>query len=191
MVSLNVQTPDIPLQLNDGRFRENGGCGYVLKPSSLMIKNDLHEEVPPYTQLSIRVLMGSCLPKPKGQRSGECISPLVKVSMYDVTFDGKETCISYQTEARQHNGFFPIWKGERFGFAVENEAVALLHLGVYDKGDVGQKDDFIASSSIPVSCLRPGVRSVQLVDSNNTRSGVFDFASLLVEVTFELAEAEI
>ena len=34
-VALNYQTPDESMMLNKGRFRDNGGCGYVLKPSFL------------------------------------------------------------------------------------------------------------------------------------------------------------
>lgn len=33
MVALNYQTPDKPMQINMGKFKENGGCGYVLKPN--------------------------------------------------------------------------------------------------------------------------------------------------------------
>jgi len=32
MVSLNFQTPDLPMQLNQGKFEYNGNCGYLLKP---------------------------------------------------------------------------------------------------------------------------------------------------------------
>lgn len=32
MVSLNFQTPDVCLQLNQGKFEYNGQCGYLLKP---------------------------------------------------------------------------------------------------------------------------------------------------------------
>lgn len=32
MVSLNYQTPDLPMQLNMGKFEYNGNCGYLLKP---------------------------------------------------------------------------------------------------------------------------------------------------------------
>eukprot|EP00980_Cylindrotheca_fusiformis_P023799 scaffold11028_cov73-Cylindrotheca_fusiformis.AAC.1 len=40
MVALNFQTSDTHLILNDGRFRANGGCGYVPKPASVMEEND-------------------------------------------------------------------------------------------------------------------------------------------------------
>ncbi len=35
MTALNFQTSDRPIQLNRGRFRANGGCGYVLQPAFL------------------------------------------------------------------------------------------------------------------------------------------------------------
>ena len=41
LVALNFQTPDAPLVLNDGRFRENQQCGYVLKPSPSVLPNQM------------------------------------------------------------------------------------------------------------------------------------------------------
>lgn len=35
-VALNFQSLGFPMDLNDGRFQDNGGCGYVLKPAVLM-----------------------------------------------------------------------------------------------------------------------------------------------------------
>ena len=32
MVALNFQTPDLPMQLNQGKFEFNGTSGYLLKP---------------------------------------------------------------------------------------------------------------------------------------------------------------
>ena len=32
MVALNYQTPDRSMQFNQGKFRQNGSCGYILKP---------------------------------------------------------------------------------------------------------------------------------------------------------------
>eukprot|EP00542_Grammatophora_oceanica_P011355 CAMPEP_0194035676 /NCGR_PEP_ID=MMETSP0009_2-20130614/8091_1 /TAXON_ID=210454 /ORGANISM="Grammatophora oceanica, Strain CCMP 410" /LENGTH=602 /DNA_ID=CAMNT_0038677125 /DNA_START=14 /DNA_END=1819 /DNA_ORIENTATION=+ len=184
LVSLNFQTKDTPLFLNDGRFRENGGCGYVLKPSTMMMQEP-HSFAP--VQLSIRILSGSCIPKPRGQRAGECIHPYVKISVFDVKGDGKETTQSAMTNHVVNNGFFPIWNSEKYVFSVENGAVAMLHLAVYSRDTsmqvVGSKEgEPIATSSIPFSCLRTGYRSVQLFDNNNTRSGPYDFASLLIEV---------
>jgi phosphatidylinositol phospholipase C, gamma-1 len=32
MVALNYQTADKPMQINTAKFKENGGCGYILRP---------------------------------------------------------------------------------------------------------------------------------------------------------------
>lgn len=193
LVALNFQTPDPPLKLNDGRFRENGNCGYVLKPSTLMMKDDFSSSSMP-VKLSIRILSGSCLPKPKGTRAGDFIHPYVKVFCYDIKNEEKETCTTFQTGTVPYNGYTPIWVNagkDKFDFIIESGAVAMLHLEVYSKGDIGQSDEFIADSAIPISCLRQGYRNVQLFDSNNTRSGPFDFASLLIEVKLRKVAGEI
>lgn len=41
MVALNYQTGDKSMQLNQGKFRENGNCGYLLKPE-FMFKHDFN-----------------------------------------------------------------------------------------------------------------------------------------------------
>ena len=188
MVALNFQTQDAFLRLNDGRFRENGNCGYVLKPSALMVRDDGALKSSRPMKLSVRVLSGSCLPKPKGVRQGECIDPYVKVAIYDVYNREKEIITEHVTSVVRMNGFFPIWAGqEKFSFSVWNWSVAMLQLTIFDKN----KDEFIACSSIPVSCLRHGIRCVRLYDNTNTRSGAFDFASLLVEIKTSKIVAEI
>jgi phosphatidylinositol phospholipase C, delta len=194
LVALNFQTPDPPLKINDGRFRENGNCGYVLKPAAIMMRDDFSHPLVP-TKLSVRILSGSCLPKPKGQKAGDCIDPYVKVTVHDIKNEEKETSTTYSTTIVQKNGYFPIWHNatskDRFSFIIENGAVAMLQLEVYTKGDIGQSDEFIANAAIPISCLRQGYRSVQLVDENNTRTGPFDFASLLIEIKLRQVVAEI
>lgn len=184
LVSLNFQTNDTALLLNDGRFRENGGCGYVLKPTSLLELQLLTQknELPKPMKLSIRVLSGSCLPKPKDKRGDKCIDPYVRVSVFDVKNGVKEEATTYQTGVVYNNGFFPIWNEEGFKFTVESWPSAMLHLTIYDKEVPPSSDEFVATSAIPISCLRQGLRSVKLNDLTNTRSGAFDFASLLIDV---------
>lgn len=43
MVALNCQTPDKPMQWNRGKFKQNGGCGYVLKPEFMRMGDNLRE----------------------------------------------------------------------------------------------------------------------------------------------------
>lgn len=188
MAALNIQTPDEALLVNDGRFRENGGVGYVLKPSILMMKE---ETEPRSTHLEVKILSGSCLPKPGGVSIGDCIDPYVKISLFDC-HEGKEVESSQTTNIVFKNGFSPIWKFEdSFHFDVKNSSVAVMQWTIWDKNSLPRDDEFIASASVPISCMRQGIRSVKLFDQNMTRSGAFDFASLLVLVKFEQSQVEI
>ena len=151
-----------------------------------MAKEDVGK-TPDGITLSVRVLSGSCLPKPKGLRGGDCIDPYVKVTVYDVKNEERVIFTEFATAPVPSNGYFPIWNQETFKFSVDNFSIAMLNVTVYDK----LKEEFIASSSIPVSCLRRGIRSVKLYDATNTRSGAFDFASLLLDIKINKRVAEI
>jgi phosphatidylinositol phospholipase C delta len=74
---------------------------------------------------------------------------------------------------------------------VKNTSVAVMQLSVWTKNSLPKDDEIIASASVPISCMRQGIRSVQLFDENMTRSGAFAFASLLVMVNFKHSQAEI
>lgn len=179
MVALNFQTNDAAMRINHGRFRVNGCCGYVPIPASLV---DGESKPPPPSLFSVRVLSGSCLPKPRGRVRGECVNPCVRVSLYDISpLGGKEIVTHHTTKIVDGNGFFPIWNQEKFRFRAENPDVAVLVLAVWDKF-VGKSDDFIASASVPIDCLREGYRSVKLFGGNGARNGAFECASLLIEV---------
>ena len=187
LMAVNFQTPDVSRRLNDGRFRQNGNCGYVLKPP-LVYKDDGSS---PDLSLSIRVLCGTCLPKPKGVKRGECIDPYVHVCVVDVPrHGGKELVTNFFTQHVNSNGFNPIWVQDApFRVKVQNPNVAMLIFSVWDK-DVAV-DDFIGSSAVPISCIREGYRSVRLFDANNKQNGAFECASLLVEVKMKQKGQEI
>jgi phosphatidylinositol phospholipase C delta len=194
-VALNFQTHDTPLLLNDGRFRQAGSCGYVLKPPSVM-GNRTGGIVSPKT-VQIKIISGHCLPKPKGSKVGEAIDPYVKVELHDVcvTADGKEEYCSDEgkTNMVKNNGFCPAWpKHTPKVFQVQHPDVGLILFQVLDE-DLGV-DDKIASAAIPVNALRQGYRSVQLFSGHKLsaprRSGPFEYASLLVRIDFsEIDEA--
>jgi len=186
LVAINLQTRDYARLLNDGRFRENGGYGYVLKPPSI---NGGDTSPPQPFVIYVKVLAGYCLPKPRGKKRGDCIDPFVHVCLYDISFNGGKEIVTGQftEKVKPKNGFNPVWIGtEAFKWKVQNPDVAMLQLTVWDK-DMGN-DDFIASSSIPISCIREGYRGVKLFDSNHTRSGPFECASLLIEVRVKKGE---
>lgn len=67
IVALNYQTPGVSMRLNDGKFRDNGGCGYLLKPSCLRTGKAFHPESGPFPpgQITLSVQVG-------GGRGGGC-----------------------------------------------------------------------------------------------------------------------
>jgi len=181
---LNFQRHDTPLLLNDGRFLQGGGSGYVLKPESAMSVKKLRRS----HRIAIKVLKANCLPKPRGATTGEIIDPYVKVELHDISFnDEKEEALtsSQSTTVVTDNGFAPVWNSEEMKFEVTHPDVAMLLFQVIDQ-DLGI-DDFIASAAIPLSCLRKGYRSIQLYSPfDNSRTGQFSFASLLVHIDHDL-----
>jgi len=185
LVALNFQTSDAPLLLNDGIFRQHGESGYLLKPPRIMgtSPGPLPEPVP----VKIRIIHGSCLPKPFGHVTGEIIDPYVGVSLYDIKEgDGADTSFENVEETKytkyvDDNGYCPVFQ-ETFEFTVRCPDCAIFLFDVNEK-DVAV-DDKVGHSAIPCSCMRKGFRSIPLYDNDNTRSGAFGFATLLVEITF-------
>lgn len=88
LVALNYQTGDKPMQLNHAKFRENGNCGYLLKPD-FMFRDDFN----PYEKsslfqeeaikISLKIIGARHLSKP---RRGT-VSPFVEVEIVGAEFD--------------------------------------------------------------------------------------------------------
>ena len=98
MVALNYQAKDRPLLLNRALFRQNGRCGYVLKPkgfcgkkftlltafASIAPLTGLNDPADPATRghktLWVRIISGQHLPKSEEQTMrGGVIEPYVKL----------------------------------------------------------------------------------------------------------------
>jgi phosphatidylinositol phospholipase C delta len=183
LVALNFQTPDSSLCLNDGLFRQTGGCGYLPKPKSLM-----GGPKPPKKVIKISILSARCLPKPDGAKTGEVIDPYIQIDLHDVRVGGKgteeHTKESFKTSTVDNNGLCPVWKEDEatFEFEIHSPDVALIHFRIVDE-DIGS-DDKLCSSAIPITCLRQGYRNVQLYDQNNTRTGPFECATLFAKIVY-------
>jgi len=159
VVALNYQTYDRPLQLNLGKFSDNGNSGYLIKPSAAMnYDSKIYEQKPlsPF-KMTVRVISASQLPKPNRATKGEIIDPLIEVEMAGVEADQ----VKHRTKHVNDNGFNPEFN-ETFEFNVTVPELALLRFVVLDK-DV-EKDEFIATRTIPVTSLMPGYRHVSLFD---------------------------
>ncbi|CAG8557041.1 8548_t:CDS:10 [Paraglomus occultum] len=164
IVALNWQTFDLGMQINRAMFMVNGGCGYILKPERLRKYESLTANALTTAttwKLTIEIISGQQLPKPKGQTKGEVIDPFVEVELLVPGADS----VKYKTKTVNNNGFNPIWK-ETADFTVHYDELSLVFLRfcVYDE-DLGT-DDFIGSYCIPVASLQSGHRNVPLNDAN-------------------------
>jgi len=145
-------------------------------------------------------MSGSCLPKPLGESVGEVIDPYVIIRLHDVdveksrslgkslakrTTSGQTDWLKteeWKTKSIQDNGFSCKWnESDYFSFEVNNTEVAILEVIVMDS-DAGFLDDTMCKTSIPVSCLRQGIRSVQFYDQCSRQYGPFLMSRLLVDI---------
>ncbi|XP_071795751.1 inactive phospholipase C-like protein 2 isoform X2 [Asterias amurensis] len=180
IVALNYQTPGLMTDLYDGKFRQNGQCGYVLKPGVMREEisyfsansRDIIPGISPQI-LHIKIISGQKFPKPKGSGSkGDVIDPYVSMEIFGIPAD----CAEERTKTIPHNGYNPIYD-ESFDFTVNLPELALVRFVVLDDDFIG--DEFIGQFTIPFECLQPGYRHFTLL-SNTGES--LEPASLFVHV---------
>lgn len=181
LASLYLQSKDtFSLLVNDGRFLENGNCGYVLKPDMNSPRKHGH--------LKVKIICGSFLPSVSSNRSwNQAIRPYVEMSVCDIdSQSGKLINETVRTDVVEGNTLNPAWgKNPTRTYAILSPDVSMLQFAVKYRDSVRAKsDNVIAAASIPVSCIRNGYRSIQLRDVHNAKQGAFDVASLLVLIRF-------
>ncbi|XP_045337219.1 1-phosphatidylinositol 4,5-bisphosphate phosphodiesterase delta-4 isoform X1 [Leopardus geoffroyi] len=155
MVAMNVQTAGLEMDICDGLFRQNGGCGYVLKPDFLRdIQSSFHPERPisPFKAqtLLIQVISGQQLPKEDMTKERSIVDPLVRVEIFGVRPDTTRQETSYV----ENNGFNPYW-GQTLCFRVLVPELALLRFVVNDY-NWKTRHDFIGQYTLPWTCMQQG-----------------------------------
>uniref|UniRef100_A0ACB8G067 Inactive phospholipase C-like protein 1 n=1 Tax=Sphaerodactylus townsendi TaxID=933632 RepID=A0ACB8G067_9SAUR len=163
IVAMNYQTPGPMMDLYTGWFLQNGGCGYVLRPSVM------REEVSYFSAntkgivpgafpqvLHIKIISGQNFPKPKGAcAKGDVIDPYVCIEVHGIPAD----CAEQRTKTVQQNSDNPIFD-ESFEFQINLPELAMIRFVVLDDDYIG--DEFIGQYTIPLECLQPGYRHVPL-----------------------------
>uniref|UniRef100_G3U5K1 Phosphoinositide phospholipase C n=1 Tax=Loxodonta africana TaxID=9785 RepID=G3U5K1_LOXAF len=182
IVALNFQTPGLEMDVYQGRFQDNGACGYVLKPAFLRDPSSLFSpcaltQGPWWTpkQLIVRVISGQQLPK-VNKNQNSIVDPKVIVEIHGVARDMARR----QTAVVTNNGFNPWWDTE-FEFEVLVPELALVRFVVEDY-DASSKNDFIGQSTIPLSSLKQGYRHVHLLSKNGD---LHPSATLFVKVSLQ------
>lgn len=175
MVALNYQTADKPMQLNQSKFRLNGGCGFILRPD-VMFRPD-YDPTDSSTligldpiAISIRIIGARHL-----SRSGRgTASPFVEIEVLGADYDQG---VKLTTKTISDNGLNPIWN-DFCDFDVLNPELALLRFVVQDEDMFGDSN-FIGQATYPVIALRTGYRSVPL---RNGYSEEIELSTLLIHI---------
>ncbi|GFO41610.1 1-phosphatidylinositol 4,5-bisphosphate phosphodiesterase delta-4 [Plakobranchus ocellatus] len=167
IVALNYQTPGEAMQLNHGRFMDNGGSGYVLKPDFLisneqfgLVTGSIKREAK--KNLKITIISGFQIPKPNDSTKGEVIDPFVKVELHGVAADYND----FKTSVIENNGFNPRWY-ETCVFSISVPELAILRFTVIDQDRA--RDDFIGYYSLPVMSVQQGFRHFPLFDKHGNQ----------------------
>lgn len=161
MVALNYQTPGLMMDLQEGKFSDNGGCGYVLKPS--LMREDLFtpgDKLPFAPQiLHLRILSGQQLPRPRGSTAkGDSADPFVVVEIFGIPAD----CAEERTKTVRNDSVNPAFD-ESFQFQISVPELALVRFLVLDDDFID--DDFIGQYTIPFECLQSGYRHIPLLNN--------------------------
>ncbi|KAJ7345964.1 hypothetical protein JRQ81_001914 [Phrynocephalus forsythii] len=188
MVALNFQTAGAEMDLYDGLFSQNGGCGYVLKPSFMRDpETNFSPENPqsignknPLT-LTIKVISGQQLPKVPNSKEGSIVDPLVRMEIHGVPGDSAKQ----ETKYIDNNGFNPQW-GESFRFQVWVPELALLRFVVEDY-DKASRNDFVGQYTLPLTSVKSGYRHIHLLSKDGTRVPP---ASLFVHIHIQEPSSE-
>lgn len=156
MVSLNFQTADLPMQLNQGKFEYNGNCGYLLKPDFMRRADrnfDPFAESPVdgviAAQCSVQVIAGQFL-------SDKKVGTYVEVDMYGLPTDTIRK--EFRTRMVPSNGLNPVYNEEPFLFRkVVLPDLAVLRFGVYD-----ENGKLLGQRILPLDGLQAGYRHISL-----------------------------
>ena len=166
---MNYQHLDVTNLLNDAKFSDNGGCGYVLKPdfmrrpdpdySPLIIPNSI--SIRPKS-LEITIISGQHIPRPGGGTEGSVIKPFVRVKINGHPAENENNQNDCNTDYVEKNGFNPFWN-KSFQLSVKVPELAFLELSVKDKrsltkiGEKMGKDVTIGTFVCPFNMLCQGI----------------------------------
>jgi len=160
-VSLNFQTPDLPMQLNGGKFEYNGNSGYLLKPDFMRLQD---KNFDPFAEaavdgvvakeIEVSIISGQFL-------SDKKIGTYVEVDMYGLPADTVRK--EFRTKVIPSNGLNPQYADPPFKFRkVVLPDLAVIRLGVFD-----ETNKFLGQRILPLDGLQCGYHHISLRSEGN------------------------
>ncbi|KAM3869903.1 LOW QUALITY PROTEIN: 1-phosphatidylinositol 4,5-bisphosphate phosphodiesterase zeta-1-like [Diretmus argenteus] len=158
LVALNFQSPGLPMDLNNGRFQDNGGCGYVLKPA--VLRSSQRSFDPKCSQfglkpihLRLKVISGSNLPVSKRGH----LDPFARVEVQGVIADSCRR----DTHTVKNNSLSPHWDAA-MNFSISVPELCLIRFSVRDHTGFISRE-FVGQYTLPFTSMKKGYRWVPLL----------------------------
>jgi len=176
--------------LNHARFQMYRKCGFVPKPDFMKITPGEFNQYNPLKRvrlegvepliINIQVIGARHLPK-AGRGT---TNPIVEVEILGCEFDRAKM----KTQKADDNGLNPVWTEDNsFDFDVLCPENAFLRFAVYDQDQIFGEANFLVQHTIPLVCVKQGVRAVPL---KNAYSEPIPLCSLLVFIDIRTAKDE-
>ncbi|XP_034688440.1 phosphoinositide phospholipase C 2-like [Vitis riparia] len=184
MVAFNMQGHGKPLQIMQGMFRANGGCGYVKKPDFLLevgANNEVFDPSAPFPVikvLKVTVYMGEGWHLDFRHTHFDLYSPpdfFVKVGIVGAPADTR----TKETKPIEDD-WTPSWN-DTFEFPLTVPELAILRVEVREY-DTSGKSEFAGQTCLPIAELRSGIRAVPL---HNRKGEKYKSVKLLMCFKFE------
>jgi len=170
MVAVNHQSEDDTMAMYYGKFLDNGGCGYLLKPDYLINAQDTefnpwdsHSRYARPQHVSITIISGQFLPR-SSTKSSDITDPYVRISTHGLPCDNNKG----KTNSIDNNGFDPNWN-ETFQFRIKFPQMCLVYFAVMDY-DKTSEDDRVAYFTSPLTMLQTGYRHIHLRGNNGDKT---------------------
>ncbi|XP_067860673.1 1-phosphatidylinositol 4,5-bisphosphate phosphodiesterase zeta-1-like [Heptranchias perlo] len=163
MVALNYEVPGLGMDLNRGKFQDNGGCGYVLKPT--FMNNDIKFDPLASKQsfdpviVVIQIISGQHLPICRTQ-SKISVDACVRAEIYGVPTDNAVQ----ETKVLLSAGSYPKWN-DCLVFCVQVPELALVRFIVKDINPLSE-NELLGQYTLPFTSMRKGYRVVPLLSSD-------------------------
>ncbi|XP_072418315.1 1-phosphatidylinositol 4,5-bisphosphate phosphodiesterase zeta-1-like [Chiloscyllium punctatum] len=168
LVALNYEVPGLGMDLNRGKFQDNGGCGYVLKPK--FMNHDIAFDPLAYKSVEpiivvIQIISGQHLPICRTP-SKITVDACVRVEIYGVAKD----TVAQQTKVLTCAGearCYPLWNDSLL-FCIQIPELALVRFTVKDVNPLSE-NDLLGQYTLPFTSMKKGYHNIPLLSSNGLR----------------------
>lgn len=180
MVALNYQSNDESMCLQYGLFSDNGGCGYLLKPSCLLSEDNKfdpkkkpHEKI---KHVQIHIISGQHLPKEDNDiDDNDIVDPYVEVSTFGIECDNTKQ----RTNSVRNNGLNPMWD-YKINLNIHCPELCLIKFQVRDEDRYG-RSTFLGQISFPFTTIQCGYRHIKL----KSKTGDYIHGTLFVHIKID------